>query len=736
MDKKSKALVSDLVLDTEIKGTVSRVTYYQADTGFSVLKVKLAKKNDPVSVIVQSGQIYEGEPITAKGKWENHKTHGMQFKAQFVETSMPTQLLGIEKYLSSGLIKGIGPGYAKKIIDKFGQKVFEVIDQTPHLLQEITGISGARYDSILASWENHKAIREIMVFLQTHGMGVSKANKIYKTYGQKAIKVIEKNPYQLAKDIHGIGFKTADTMAQSLGIPKDSVIRAHAGLQYTLLQGLSDGHCGLPKEKLLLEAEKLLTIPESVLQEGLAVGLSEKSLIEDTKDNIPVIFLYYLWHYEKTIAKIITALVCQKPKWQNLKTKPAIEWVETHLKLTLSEGQKDAIRKLIDSRLMVITGGPGVGKTSVIQSIIQVLKKESVRILLAAPTGRAAKRMTEATGLPSKTLHRLLETEGKGGQFQRNEDHPLEGDLLIIDEVSMVDVPMLRSVLLALSKNMSVILVGDVDQLPSVGPGQVLKDLIESDKVPVCRLTQIFRQAKTSHIITNAHAINQGNMPDLADKTGIETDFYFVSAKTPEECQHKLLKMVKERIPQKFGFNPLSDIQVLTPMNRSSLGAQSLNQLLQQALNPRIVTASHWVERFGTRFYVGDKIIQTANNYDKDVFNGDGGIIKSIDSETKEVLIEFDGREIQYDLDELDEISLAYALTIHKSQGSEYPVVVIPIMMQHYMMLKRNLLYTGITRGKKLVICVGEKRAVAMAVKGQEKLARCSKLREWLELAE
>lgn len=720
--------------DVEIQGTVSRVTFYQADTGFSVLKVKLPKKNDPVSVIVQAGQIYEGEPITAKGRWENHKTHGMQFKASIVQTSMPTQLLGIEKYLSSGFIKGIGPGFAKKIIEKFGQKVFEVIDKTPHKLQEISGLSGARFESILTSWENHKAIREIMVFLQSHGMGVSKANKIYKTYGQRAIKIIEKNPYQLAKDIHGIGFKTADTMAQSLGIPKDSIIRAHAGLQYTLQQSLSEGHCGLPKDKLLQEAEKLLDIPEDILQQGLAVGLTEKSLIEDTKDNAPVIFLYYLWHYEKTIAKLVLNLVSQKPlKWKNLKTKPAIEWVESHLKLSLSEGQKDAIRKLIDAKLMVITGGPGVGKTSVIQSIIQVLKKESAKILLAAPTGRAAKRMTEATGLPSKTLHRLLETEGKGGKFQRNEDHPLEGDLLIIDEVSMVDVPMLRSVLLALPKNMSLILVGDVDQLPSVGPGQVLKDLIESDKVPVCRLTQIFRQAKTSHIITNAHCINKGNMPDLADKTGIDTDFYFVSAKTPEECQHKLLKMVKERIPKKFGFNPLSDIQVLTPMNRSSLGAQSLNQLLQQAINPRLATASHWVERFGTKFYVGDKIIQTTNNYDKDVFNGDGGVILSIDSETKEVVIDFDGREIHYDLDELDEIMLAYALTIHKSQGSEYPVVVIPLMMQHYMMLKRNLLYTGITRGKKLVICVGEKKAVAMAVKGQEKLMRCSKLREWLE---
>ncbi len=721
--------------ETEIKGIISRVTYYQADTGFSVLKVKLPKKNDPVSVIVQTGQLYEGEPISAQGRWENHKAHGMQFKAHMVKTSVPTQLLGIEKYLGSGLIKGIGPGFAKKIIEKFGEKAFEIIDQSPHKLQEITGLSGARYEGILASWENHKSIREIMVFLQMHGMGVSKANKIYKTYGQKAIKIIEKNPYQLAKDIHGIGFKTADIMAQSLGIPKDSVIRAHAGLQYTLLQGLNDGHCGLPQEKLLVEAEKLLAIPEAILQQGLELGLAEKSLIADLKDNIDVIFLYYLWHYEKTIAKIILNLVSQQPlKWKALKAQPEIEWVENHLKLSLSLGQKEAIRQLTSSKLMIITGGPGVGKTSVIQSIIQILKKQPVTILLAAPTGRAAKRMTEATGLPAKTLHRLLETEGKGGKFQRNEENPLEGDLLIIDEVSMVDVPMLRSLLLALPKSMSLILVGDVDQLPSVGPGQVLKDLIESDKVPVCRLTQIFRQAKSSHIITNAHCINQGNMPDLTDKTGIETDFYFVSAKTPEDCQYKLLKMVKERIPQKFGFNSLTDIQILTPMNRSSLGAQSLNPLLQEALNPRVKTASHWVERFGTRFYIGDKIIQTTNNYDKDVFNGDGGIIQAIDSETKAVVIEFDGREVHYEVDELDEIALAYALTIHKSQGSEYPVVVIPIMMQHYMMLKRNLLYTGITRGKKLVICVGEKRAVAMAVKGQEKLARYSKLREWLEL--
>ncbi len=721
--------------ETEIKGIISRVTYYQADTGFSVLKVKLPKKNDPVSVIVQTGQLYEGEPISAQGRWENHKAHGMQFKAHMVKTSVPTQLLGIEKYLGSGLIKGIGPGFAKKIIEKFGEKAFEIIDQSPHKLQEITGLSGARYEGILASWENHKSIREIMVFLQMHGMGVSKANKIYKTYGQKAIKIIEKNPYQLAKDIHGIGFKTADIMAQSLGIPKDSVIRAHAGLQYTLLQGLNDGHCGLPQEKLLVEAEKLLAIPEAILQQGLDLGLAEKSLIADLKDNIDVIFLYYLWHYEKTIAKIILNLVSQQPlKWKALKAQPEIEWVENHLKLSLSLGQKEAIRQLTSSKLMIITGGPGVGKTSVIQSIIQILKKQPVTILLAAPTGRAAKRMTEATGLPAKTLHRLLETEGKGGKFQRNEENPLEGDLLIIDEVSMVDVPMLRSLLLALPKSMSLILVGDVDQLPSVGPGQVLKDLIESDKVPVCRLTQIFRQAKSSHIITNAHCINQGNMPDLTDKTGIETDFYFVSAKTPEDCQYKLLKMVKERIPQKFGFNALTDIQILTPMNRSSLGAQSLNPLLQEALNPRVKTASHWVERFGTRFYIGDKIIQTTNNYDKDVFNGDGGIIQAIDSETKAVVIEFDGREVHYEVDELDEIALAYALTIHKSQGSEYPVVVIPIMMQHYMMLKRNLLYTGITRGKKLVICVGEKRAVAMAVKGQEKLARYSKLREWLEL--
>jgi exodeoxyribonuclease V alpha subunit len=551
--------------------------------------------------------------------------------------------------------------------------------------------------------------------------------RIFKTYGVDAVRLISENPYRLARDIRGIGFRTADQIAAKLGIEKTALIRVRAGISYALAEAMDEGHCGLPTEELVPLTQKLLEVPSDLIATALVLELQDGTVVADDLDGRQCVFLAGLYRAEREIAERLRALAVGTPPWPQIEADKAIPWVELRTKLALAESQKEAIRVALGSKVVVITGGPGVGKTTLVNSLLKILLAKTVVIALCAPTGRAAKRLSESTGLEAKTIHRLLETDPRTGSFRRNEEDCLDCDLLVVDETSMVDVPLMRALLRALPDRAALLLVGDVDQLPSVGPGQVLADVIASGAVPFVRLTEIFRQAAESRIIVNAHRINQGQMPEV---TPIESgDFYFVDAADAEEGVRKLLAIVQERIPKRFGLDPIRDIQVLCPMNRGGLGARSLNIELQHALNP---PGEIRIERFGWTFCPGDKVMQVENDYDKDVYNGDLGVVSGIDMEEGELSVDFDGRDVTHGLAELDELVLAYATTIHKSQGSEYPAVVIPLSTQHYPMLQRNLVYTGVTRGKRLVVLVGQRKALAIAVKGARARRRWSKLREWL----
>ncbi len=711
-----------------LAGLVERVTFHNEENGFCVLRVKARGKRDLITVVGQAAVISAGEFIQASGTWSNDRQHGLQFRAQFLKAMPPTTLEGIEKYLGSGMIRGIGPVYAKKLVKAFGEHVFDIIEAEPDRLREVTGIGPKRADRIVAGWAEQRVIRDIMIFLYANGVGTSRAVRIYKTYGADAVQLISEDPYRLARDIRGIGFKTADAVAMKLGIEKTAMIRARAGIAYALTEALDDGHCGLPRDELLPLAVKLLEIPEGIIVDALQLELEAGAVISDAVEDRPCIFLAGLYRAEQSIAARIKSLTQGILPWPEIDAGKAIRWVEGKTGLTLAESQKVAIRSALSSKVMVITGGPGVGKTTLVNSILRILAAKSVEMLLCAPTGRAAKRMTETTGREAKTIHRLLEVDPKNGSFKRNEENPLDCDLLVVDETSMVDVLLMNSLLKAVSDRSAVIFVGDIDQLPSVGPGQALADIITSGAVPVEQLTEVFRQAAESQIIQSAHRINRGALPDLSKPDG-DTDFYFVPADTPETAVERLIHIVKERIPARFGVDPMRDIQVLCPMNRGGVGARSLNIDLQKALNPRLEPR---IEKFGTTFAIGDKVMQVENDYDKEVYNGDVGYVEAIDVDEGEMSINFDGRSVSYMFGELDQVVLAYATTIHKSQGSEYPVVVIPVMTQHYAMLQRNLLYTGVTRGKRLVILLGQKKAVAMAVKNASGRRRWAKLREWL----
>lgn len=713
-----------------LNGLVERVTFHNPENGFCVLRAKVRGQRDLVTVLGNAASVQPGEFIQAYGRWDNHREHGLQFRARDLKVLAPTTLEGIEKYLGSGMIKGIGPHFARKLVKGFGEEVFDVIESTPDRLRELDGIGPKRIAKLTAGWAEQKAIREIMVFLQSHGVGTAHAVRIYKTYQADAIATVRDNPYRLARDIRGIGFLTADRIAEKLGIEKTAMIRARAGITYTLAEAISDGHCGLPEDELLPMAVKLLEIPDDILRDALRLELAENGVVADTIGDRRCIFLHTFWSAERAIAEELNRLSVGTKPWPVIDPLKAIPWVEKSLDVELAVSQRNAVATALASKVMVITGGPGVGKTTLVNAILRILRAKDIRVALAAPTGRAAKRLSESTGLDALTIHRLLEIDPMHGGFKRGPDYPLECDLLVVDETSMVDVVLMASLVKALPSHAAVFLVGDVDQLPSVGPGQVLTDLIGSNAVPVARLTEVFRQAATSQIITNAHRINAGKMPELSAQKGSDSDFYFVEARDPADGIDKIREIVTTRLPRRFGFNPVRDIQILCPMNRGGLGARALNVEMQSALNPG--GSGPEVERFGNTYRIGDKVMQTGNDYDKDVFNGDIGVVTAIDPDAQELVIEIDGRPVEYRFGELDEVALAYAVSIHKSQGSEYPAVVIPLMMQHFMMLKRNLLYTGVTRGKQLVILVGERRAVGMAIKAGADARRWSKLEEWI----
>ncbi|MDN2584147.1 ATP-dependent RecD-like DNA helicase [Aquibium sp. ELW1220] len=710
-------------------GLVERVTFHNSDNGFCVLRVKARGHRDLVTTVGHAAMISAGEWITASGIWLNDRTHGLQFKAHFLKTSAPSTVEGIEKYLGSGMIRGIGPVYARRMVKHFGTDVFDIIEAAPARLREVEGIGPVRAAKITAGWADQKVIREIMVFLHQHGVGTARAVRIFKTYGTDAVQIMSENPYRLARDIRGIGFRTADTIAEKLGVEKTAMIRVRAGISFALTEAMGDGHCGLPRTQLIGLAEKLLDVPAALIESAMVEELAEGTVTADTVGDAECIFLTGLYLAERAIAEQLKRIQTGPLPWPEIDADKALPWIEQKTGLTLAASQSAAVRLSLKSKVTVITGGPGVGKTTIVNSILRILAAKSVKLLLCAPTGRAAKRMTEATGMEAKTIHRLLEFDPKAFGFKRGDENPLDCDLLVVDESSMVDVLLMQSLLKAVPSTAALLIVGDIDQLPSVGPGQVLADIIGSGAVPVVRLTEVFRQAAQSKIITTAHAINAGRMPDLAPPEG-ETDFYFVPAADPEQAVLRIVELVSKRIPSRFGLDPIKDIQVLCPMNRGGVGARSLNVELQAALNP---AGDKKVERFGWTFAPGDKVMQIENDYDKDVYNGDIGMIEDVDLDEGEVAVNFDGRKVTFAFGELDTLVPAYAATIHKSQGSEYPAVVIPVMTQHYAMLQRNLIYTGVTRGKKLVVLVGQKKAVAIAVKNVAGRRRWSKLAEWLQ---
>ena len=711
-----------------LAGLVERVTFHNEQNGYCVLRLKVKGERELITLVGHTPAVSPGEYASASGHWVTDREHGRQFRAVFVKISPPTTLTGIERYLGSGMVKGIGPVYAGKLVKAFGISVFDVIETSPDRLREIPGIGDVRARKITSGWADQKVIRNIMVFLHAHGVSTSRAVRIFKTYGPDAIDIVRENPYRLARDIRGIGFLSADTIAQKIGVALDSPLRAQAGISYALTEASSQGHCGLPYAELVPLAVKLLDIPESVIETAIAQEIEDQVLLPDTVDGQPCVFLAPLYYAEQSIAAQIRRLKTDLRTLPSFDADKAIPWVEQKLSIQLADSQKAAIRLALTSKLLVITGGPGVGKTTLVNSILTILAAKGVKPLLCAPTGRAAKRLSESTGLEARTIHRLLEVNPANGQFKRNEEYPLECDLLVADECSMIDVPLANQLLKAVASTTAVILVGDIDQLPSVGPGQFLADLIDSGAVPVIRLTEVFRQAATSRIVRCAHQINQGIYPSLPEK-GEESDFYFVAAEEAEAIAQTVVDLVRTRLPKKFHVDPVRDIQVLCPMNRGITGARGLNQSLQEVLNP---PNENSVDKFGYRFSVGDKVMQIENDYDRDVYNGDIGFVTGMDQGEEELAVEFDGRMVSYPFGELDELALCYATTIHKSQGSEYPVVVIPISTQHYMMLKRNLIYTGITRGKTLVVLVGQKKALAIAVKGKQVERRWSKLKERL----
>ncbi len=707
-----------------LEGVLERITYANEENAWSVVKIAVQGKRDPVTVVGNLLGVQPGESLRVVGAWVTDKKYGPQFRARSYTTLTPATIMGIQKYLGSGMVKGVGPVMAERLVERFGMETLEVIDAHSERLTEVDGIGPKRSAKIKEAWASQKQIREVMVFLQSHGVSTLLAVKIFKQYGSRSITVVKENPYRLALDIYGIGFKTADKIAGNLGMSPTSPRRAEAGVLHVLGEFADEGHIYYPRDRLVASAGEVLQIDATVIEQAVTdLAASEHLVLESVGEGTEGVFLKSLHAAETAGAAILRELLATAPAPITIDIDRAIAWAEAEQKLTLAPEQREAIRQAVTSKVLVVTGGPGTGKTTLVNSIIQILEKKGRRILLAAPTGRAAKRLSETTGHDARTVHRLLEFSPKGMVFERDRHNPLEADLVILDEASMIDTVLAYHVLKAIPPAAQVILVGDVDQLPSVGPGSVLKDVIDSGAVPVVRLRHIFRQAEQSQIVVNAHKINRGEMPGFGGKDE-RSDFYFVERAEPEEVLATIKDLVKERIPKKLGFDAVADVQVLTPMHRGLLGAANMNTELQALLNPSGVTLT----RGSRTLRVGDKVMQIRNNYDLDVYNGDIGRIEAIDTTEQEVLVSFDGRSVSYDYSDLDELVLAYACSIHKAQGSEYPCVVIPVHTQHYVMLQRNLLYTGVTRGRKMVIAVGSRKALAIAVKNAKTAARFTRL--------
>lgn len=727
----------------KIRGVVERITYQNPENGYTVLKCAVKSYKELVTVIGSLLDVNVGSVLLIYGNWKVDSRYGRQFAAESWEETLPATVFGIEKYLGSGLIKGVGPKYAKKIVAQFGIETLEVIETDISRLQEVDGIGKKRIKMIRDSWERQKEIKNVMLFFQDHGVSTSFAAKIYRQYGNESLDKMKENPFQMADDIWGIGFKTADGIAQKLGFAKEAYVRLRSGIMYTLSNLADEGHVFAYQEQLIAKAAELLEAEESSIVMTLDQMIMDKDLICETVDyntdqaEMKAIYLPAFYYAEAGVAgklkrlaqalaadRLWHALLDARQKTGNESLSIDVSKIQEKVHMEYDEIQADAIRKAAVSKVMVLTGGPGTGKTTTTQGIIAAYRSFGLKILLAAPTGRAAKRMTEATGLEAKTIHRLLECKPPEG-YQKNEDNPLDGDVLIIDECSMIDMILMNALLKAIPEGMRLILVGDIDQLPSVGAGNVLRDIIDSGVFPVVRLTRIFRQAQSSRIIMNAHAINEGKFPDISN--GKNTDFFYIEKEDPEEAVQEIVRLVKNNLPRYYK-TPWNHIQVLTPMQKGIVGAANLNLALQEALNPQ----GDGLRRGGYLFRAGDKVMQIRNNYEKEIFNGDIGTVESVDLQERMLKVNFDQHIIEYEASELDELVHAYATTIHKAQGSEYPIVVMPVLMNHYVMLQRNLIYTGITRAKKVLVIVGTRKALSYAVRNVTVTKRNTFLKERL----
>lgn len=713
----------------QVSGYIERITFHNPENGYTVAQLQPAKRSGGLICLVGAMPgIQPGETVRCFGEWKNHLIHGRQFEVSNFRVEAPADIVGIRKYLGSGLIKGIGPKYAGRIVDRFGTDTLNIIESSPEKLLEIAGLGPKRMEKIKACWQEQRSIREVMVFLQSYGVSPAFAQKIFKAYGDQSVSKVKENPYALARDIFGIGFKTADALAQKMGIAADSPQRIDAGIEYLLSQLSQEGHVCYPTEEFIKEGEKTLNALPSFIEQRL-LALHQEGRIEIKEilsENRPCRFIWLksLYIAEMGIARELRRLRKGTSHLRSIDAERAVHWVQEQLQIQLAPQQKQAVASAVTGKLHIITGGPGTGKSTITNAILTITVKLTQKICLAAPTGRAAKRMSEITKHAASTIHSLLEFDFRSNGFKRNRENPLDCDLIVIDEASMIDTFLMYSLLKALPDHCRAIFVGDVNQLPSVGPGNVLKDLISSLSLPTTTLTEIFRQANGSHIITNAHRINRGIFPQLYN--GKESDFFFIECQENQDVLNNIVKLVAQRLPHRYGFKPIEEIQVLSPMKKGIIGTENLNQMLQQVLNPQEAA----VFRGGQKFQVGDKVMQIRNDYNREVFNGDIGYIQSIDPDEQQLLVRFEEREVPYDYNDLDELVLAWAISVHKSQGGEYPCVVMPVHTSHFMLLHRNLLYTGITRGKKLVVLVGTKKALAIAVKKDDVQKRFTGLQQ------
>ena len=725
-------------MPTRLSGQIEHVTFTNQETGFTIAKVKVPGRYEPVTVVGTLLAPTPGEVLEMVGEWTSHPRFGDQFKVEQFTTKVPGTIHGIVKYLGSGMIKGLGPVMAERIVARFGKRTLDIIESDVGRLAEVPGVGAKRIGMIATAWEAQREIRDVMVFLQSHGVGAGFAAKIFRQYGSRSVAVVRENPYRLATDIAGVGFVMADRIAGNIGIPPTAPMRVEAGILFVLQQISEEGHTYHPRGLLVDRCREILKVePEAIELALMAIQAERRVVIEPEAAGAleaaagDAVFLTTYHVCETTIARRLKALLEVPRGLRRLDAGRAVAWVQAHLELRLSESQTQALQAALDHKVMVITGGPGTGKTTVVNAVLKIFERASARVLLAAPTGRAAKRLNEATGREARTIHRLLEYSPQRGGFQRTDEEPLECDLLVVDETSMVDTVLMHHLIAAVPLAAACILVGDVNQLPSVGPGNVLGDIIDSGAVPVVRLTEIFRQASRSRIVVNAHRINQGLMPEAAPDTDDgPQDFYFIEQEDPERVLATILELARNRIPRRFGLDPVDGIQVMTPMHKGVVGAANLNRRLQEVLNP----GEGGVARGDRLFRVGDKVMQVRNNYDKDVFNGDIGRIASISNEERALTVRIDGREVSYDFGELDELAHAFAVSVHKAQGSEYPAVVFPVLTQHYILLQRNLIYTALTRARRLAVIVGTRRALAIGIKNTGTERRYTRLADRLKL--